>query len=178
MSSHALCSILQSWDSQIRFSLMPLRCGSIHGFWDVVVVVVSHFNGTSTPKGSYGAKTGDNDCNVNSSRYSLSTALWEQFAIRPSLGCVCSGTVGWMAVHLGWGLISHPQELRKPTLFEFGLPHCRIARVSFNIFNCALLMAISGFDSLSVRVSAWNLSSCSFRFISGSVYLFLFIYFH
>ncbi len=28
-------------------------------------------------KGSYRAKTGDNDCNVNSSRYSLSTALCE-----------------------------------------------------------------------------------------------------
>ncbi len=32
----------------------------------VVVVVVSQFNGTSTPKGSYSAKTGDNDRNVNS----------------------------------------------------------------------------------------------------------------
>ncbi len=37
--------------------------------------VLSKFNGTSTPKGSYRAKTGDNDCNVNSSHYSLSTAL-------------------------------------------------------------------------------------------------------
>ena len=32
---------------------------------------------TSTPKGSYRAKTGDNDCNINSSRYSLRTALCE-----------------------------------------------------------------------------------------------------
>ncbi len=40
-------------------------------------VVVSQFNGTSTPKGSYSAKIGDNDCNVSSSRYSLSTALCE-----------------------------------------------------------------------------------------------------
>ncbi len=39
--------------------------------------VISHFNGTSTPKGSFCAKTGDNDCNVNSSRYSLKTALCE-----------------------------------------------------------------------------------------------------
>ncbi len=39
--------------------------------------MVSQFNSTSTPKGSYSAKTGDNDCNVNSSRYSLSTALCE-----------------------------------------------------------------------------------------------------
>ncbi len=39
--------------------------------------MVSQFNGTSTPKGSYSAKTGDNDCNFNSSRYSLSTALCE-----------------------------------------------------------------------------------------------------
>ncbi len=42
-----------------------------------MVVVVSQFNGTSTPKGSYSGKTGDNHCNVNSSRYSLSTALCE-----------------------------------------------------------------------------------------------------
>ncbi len=41
------------------------------------VWVLSKFNGTSTPKGSYRAKTGDNDCNVNSSLYSLSTALCE-----------------------------------------------------------------------------------------------------
>ncbi len=43
----------------------------------VCVWVLSKFNGTSTPKGSYHAKTGDNDCNVNSSRYRLSTALCE-----------------------------------------------------------------------------------------------------
>ncbi len=47
--------------------------------WDGSVSewVLSKFNGTLTPKGSYRAKTGDNDCNVNSSRYSLSTALCE-----------------------------------------------------------------------------------------------------
>ncbi len=39
--------------------------------------MISKFNGTSTPKGSYSAKTGDNDCNVNSIRYSLRTALCE-----------------------------------------------------------------------------------------------------
>ncbi len=39
--------------------------------------MLSKFNGTSTPKGSYRAITGDDDCNVNSSRYSLSTALCE-----------------------------------------------------------------------------------------------------
>ncbi len=39
--------------------------------------VLSKFNGTSTPKGSYRAKNGDNDYNVNSSRYSLSTTLCE-----------------------------------------------------------------------------------------------------
>ncbi len=42
-----------------------------------MVVVVSQFNGTSTPKGSYRAETRDNDCNVNLSRYSLRTALCE-----------------------------------------------------------------------------------------------------
>ncbi len=39
--------------------------------------MVSQFNGTSTPKGSHSAKTGDNDRNVNSSCYSLRTALCE-----------------------------------------------------------------------------------------------------
>ncbi len=43
----------------------------------LVNMVVSQFNGTSTPKGSYSAKTGDNDCNVNSSHYSLRTAMCE-----------------------------------------------------------------------------------------------------
>ncbi len=38
--------------------------------------MISKFNATSTPKGSYSAETGDNDCNVNSNRYSLRTALW------------------------------------------------------------------------------------------------------
>ncbi len=42
-----------------------------------MVTMVSQFNGTSTPKGSHSAKTGDNDCNVNSSRQSLSTAQCE-----------------------------------------------------------------------------------------------------
>ncbi len=39
--------------------------------------MVSQFNGTSTPKESYRAKTDDNDFNVNSSRYSLRTTLCE-----------------------------------------------------------------------------------------------------
>ena len=39
--------------------------------------MLSKFNGTPTPKGSHRAKTGDNDCSINSSLYSLSTALCE-----------------------------------------------------------------------------------------------------
>ncbi len=54
-----------------------------------VVVVVSQFNGTSTPKGSYSAKTGDNDCNVNSSRYSLSTALCESNSLSGQVWTKC-----------------------------------------------------------------------------------------
>ncbi len=47
--------------------------------------MVSQFNGTSTPKGSYSmysAKTGDNDCNVNSSRYSLSVVVSYECSLR------------------------------------------------------------------------------------------------
>ncbi len=48
--------------------------------------MVSQFNGTSTPKGSYSAKTGDNDFNVNSSHYSLSTALCESNSLSGLVG--------------------------------------------------------------------------------------------
>ncbi len=53
------------------------------------MVVVSQFNGTSTPKGSYSAKTGDNDFNVNSSRYSLSTALCESNSLAGQVWTKC-----------------------------------------------------------------------------------------
>ncbi len=55
------------------------------------VWVLSKFNGTSTPKGgSYRAKTGDNDCNVNSSHYSLSThcTVWEH-SLSGQVGTKC-----------------------------------------------------------------------------------------
>ncbi len=51
--------------------------------------VVSQFNGTSRPKGSYSAKTGDNDCNVNSSHYSLSTALCESNSLSGQVWTKC-----------------------------------------------------------------------------------------
>ncbi len=51
---------------------MGLQIGAFVGEW-----VLSKFNGTSTPKVSYRAETGDNDSNVNSSRYNLRTALCE-----------------------------------------------------------------------------------------------------
>ncbi len=35
------------------------------------MMMISQFNAASTPKGSYRVKSGDNDCNVNSSHYSL-----------------------------------------------------------------------------------------------------------
>ncbi len=58
-----------------------------------MVVVVSQFNGTSTPKGSYSAKTGDNDCNINSSCYSLRTALCEsiRYQAKSEVVLVCCG---------------------------------------------------------------------------------------
>ncbi len=57
-----------------------LDCGQTVGYHQGCTTLTGlgeKFNGTSTPKGSYRAKTGDNDCNVNSSPYSLSTALCE-----------------------------------------------------------------------------------------------------
>ncbi len=43
-------------------------------------MMISQFYGTSTPKGSYRPKTGDNDC--NSSRHSLRTALCESICYK------------------------------------------------------------------------------------------------
>ncbi len=50
-------------------------CNRIIVPYSKMMMMVSQFNGTSTPKGSYSAKTGDTDCNVNSNHYSLRTAL-------------------------------------------------------------------------------------------------------
>ncbi len=68
-------------------------------WWMMVMMMVSKFNGTSTPKGSYSAKTGDNDCNVNSRNctvweHSLSGQVWTKCPTRPDThgapqgGCV------------------------------------------------------------------------------------------
>ena len=81
------------WDSYVTDEVLSDEPGFVSlGIYRnkcKAVVVVSQFNGTSTPKGSYSAKSDDNDCNVNSSRYSISILInsnvWEQFAIRPSL---------------------------------------------------------------------------------------------
>ncbi len=54
-----------------------------------MVVVVLQFNGTSTPKESYSAKTGDNDCNVNSNCYSLITALCESNSLSGQVWTKC-----------------------------------------------------------------------------------------
>ncbi len=54
-----------------------------------LLVLVSQLNGTSTPKGSYSAKTGDNDFNVNSSRYSLSTAPCESNSLSGQVWTKC-----------------------------------------------------------------------------------------
>ncbi len=45
----------------------------------MMMMMASQFNGTSTPKGSYTAKAGDNDCNVKSIPTVLRTALCWSF---------------------------------------------------------------------------------------------------
>ena len=81
MSINHGCQSTPVKDTQVQTA--PANCYLIPVFETrsagrcVCVCVLSKFNGTSTRKGSYHAKTGDNDCNVNSSHYSLSTALCE-----------------------------------------------------------------------------------------------------
>ncbi len=62
--------------------LVSYRASKIHYLLVLSEWVLSKFNGTLTPKGSYRAKTGHNDCNVNSNRNSLSTALCESICYR------------------------------------------------------------------------------------------------
>ncbi len=68
---------MSSVDLHTQYPLQQMLPESISVVVSPGMVVISQFNGTSTPKGSYSAKTGDNDCSVNSSRYSLRTALCE-----------------------------------------------------------------------------------------------------
>ncbi len=76
----------------------------------VVVVVVSQFKGTSTPKGSYSAKTGYNDCNVNSSRYSLSTALCESNSLSGQVWTECPTRPDTQGRHMEAALMHPPSE--------------------------------------------------------------------
>ncbi len=73
---------------------------------------------TSTPEGSYSAKTGDNDCNVNSSRYSLSTALCESNSL---LGQVWTKrpTRPTQGRHVA-AAVTHPWTMPAPTRTHYG----------------------------------------------------------
>ncbi len=73
---HALSLYPEEGEIELNYSIWPViseiwaNSQNYHtSIW--AWMVISQFNGKSTPKGSYSAKTGDNDCNVNSSRYSL-----------------------------------------------------------------------------------------------------------
>ncbi len=78
----------------------------------MVVVVVSQFNGTSTPKRSNSAKTGDNACNVNSSRYSLSTALCESNSLSGQVWTKSPTRPDTQGRHVEAALM-HPQTVRE-----------------------------------------------------------------
>ncbi len=74
--------------------------------------MISKFNGTSTPKGSYRAQTGGNDCNVNSSCYSLSTALCESIRYQAKSNKMSDKT--WYPGCATRRLRSAPQKKIKP----------------------------------------------------------------
>ena len=79
-----------------------------------MVVVVSQFNGTSTPKGSYSATTGDSDCNINSScnslknytvwEHLLSTQVWTKCPTRPDIQGVLQGGCSHAPPDFSWRL--------------------------------------------------------------------------
>ncbi len=108
----------------------------------VVMVVVSQFNGTSTPKGSYSAKTGDNDCNVNSSRYSLRNALCESNSLSGQVWTKCPTTPDTQGAPLGG--CSHAPRLRLEI-------HVKELRNFTGAFSC---------EDLKIR--GQHLTRCSF----------------
>ncbi len=81
MSGNVSCAIPTLTLTIITLTIFPVRYPDMYHSQPILyrdgLLIISQFNGTSTPKGSYRAKTGDNDCNVNSSRYNLRTALCE-----------------------------------------------------------------------------------------------------
>ncbi len=108
--------------------------------YGILVVVVSQFNGTSTPKGSYSAKTGDNDCNVNSSMVywlghtgQLGVGCGRAVSVRALHGHCdpwCRGyTDGWM-VHGWFSRCMYYQEWQT----------CSLDPRSCNILSCTLVM--------------------------------------
>ncbi len=63
------CALFNAHFRSLDHAEIPQGQGNI-SYCQVSEWVLSKFNGTSTPKGSYSARTGDNDCHVNSNRYS------------------------------------------------------------------------------------------------------------
>ncbi len=113
---------------------------------DCIVWVLSKFNGTSTPKGSYRAKTRDNDCNVNSSRYSLSTVQCVRaFAIRPSLNKMSDKT--W---YPGWAM-QHVYS----DIWSLKMCHLIVVKLTFALFFWELwiVTSFSIYDILRYSVS-------------------------
>ncbi len=87
--------------------------------------MLSKFNGTSTPIGSYRAKTGENYCNVNSSRYSLSTALCESIRYQAkSEQNVRQDLIP--VVHHGEAALCTPTHVDRYTIIHYSM--CNISR--------------------------------------------------
>ncbi len=111
----------------------------------MVVLVVSQFNCTSTPKGSYSAKTGDNDCKINSSRYRLRTALcesnslssqvWTKCPTRPDTRGAPRGGCSHAPLH---NYRSHMAVRHKPYLFQSGKWPSRVSRPLGLLFSFSL----------------------------------------
>ena len=72
----------------------------------LMMMMISQFYGTSTPKGSYRAKTGDNDGNVSSSCYSLRTALCESICSQAK--SACSTRPDTQGAPIGEAALMHP----------------------------------------------------------------------
>ncbi len=88
----------------------------------MMMMMISQFNGTSTPKGSYSAKTGDNVSNVCNVNSSIQSALYE--SIRYQAKSEQNVRQDIPRVRHGAAALMHPNNYNDIVLLQYPLGHC------------------------------------------------------
>ncbi len=146
------------WDTKVtKFELIATDVWSFRDFLAAISAVVSQFNGTSTPKGSYSAKTGDNDCNVNSSRYSLRTAPCDSNSLSGQVWTKCPTRPDTQGRHVEAALMHHIG-------YHFGL---HVVYTAIVIFIVLMLSLPLGIDTKIIKFKLIVADLWPFRVFDG-----------